>query len=192
LIAVPTLIPRNVVRRDGLTCLNGWSVPEVFERRFYVIEGKSVAAAYTDAAQTAMQDGATHVLCVEDDHVIPAGAFERLWDLHQKCGPRSIVGAWYARKTHPTSGAPIILKAGHRDYLAADGTVHDVYAIPQGFTLIPISIFRETPQPWFVTTDCVTQDSFFSQLAREAGYRLVVDTALRIKHVCRETGQVYE
>jgi hypothetical protein len=192
LVAVPTLIPRETIKEHGLKCLEGWTVPEFIERRFYVVHGKPIADAYADAALTAINDGCTHLLCVEDDHLIAQGVFERLWQLHQQTGPRSIVGAWYPRKADGRSGAPIVVRNGSRSYLAADGEVHEVYTIPQGFTLIPTTIFNEIPQPWFATTGCITQDSFFSQLARENGYRLLVDTAARIQHVCRHTGHVYE
>lgn len=198
LVAVPTLIPRDTIQRDGLRCLDGWMIPETIERRLYVVQGKSIDDAYTDAAQTALNDGADFLLCVEDDHVIPAGSFEKLWSVYQQCGPRSIVGAWYPQRKEPRTGAPIVLAGGAdsanrvRDYLLDNGDVCEVFSIPQGFTLIPTTIFRELPQPWFVTTGNLTQDSFFSQIAREAGYKLLVDTSCRIRHVDRETGRVYE
>jgi hypothetical protein len=201
LVATPTLIPQAEIEAKGLACLQGWTIPATIERRKYVITGKSIADAYTDAALTAMQDNADFILTVEDDHVIPPGSFERLWSVYQQYGPRAIVGAWYPQKTVPRRGAPIVIRNGRRDYLQLDGDgsagdgesgVCEVFAIPQGFTLIPTGIFRDLPQPWFATTGSLTQDSFFSQLAREAGYKLLVDTDCRIKHVCRETGRVYE
>ncbi len=192
LIATPTLIQREEIERDWLRCWDGWSIPHTIQQRRYVINGKTIDAAYADAALTAMEDGATHLLCVEDDHVIPAGTFERIWELHQRSGHRSICGAWYPQRKEPRTGAPIIARDGRRDYLSDDGDVHEVYSIPQGFTLIPVSVFSEIPQPWFVTTGALSQDSFFSQLAREAGYKLLVDTGARIKHVDRATGRVYE
>jgi hypothetical protein len=73
-----------------------------------------------------------------------------------------------------------------------DGQVHEVYTIPQGTTLFPASVFLATSHPYFVTTENLTQDSFFSQKAREAGYRLLVDTAIKCKHVNVKTGKVYE
>src|SRR5205085_10998931 len=38
----------------------------------------------------------------------------------------------------------------------------------------------------------LTQDSFFSQKARDAGYRLLCDTSVRSKHIDRNTGEVFE
>jgi GT2 family glycosyltransferase len=186
------LIDRVTVKANGLRCLEGWSVPETIERRIYVVQGKPVADAYNDAAITALENAATFLLCVEDDHVIPQGTFDKLWANYQRHGPRAIVGAWYPQKKDPRSGAPIVIRDGKRTHLDDDGDLHEVYAIPQGFTLIPTQALREIRQPWFVTTGCVTQDSFFSQQAREAGWRLLVDSSARIKHVCRSTGRIYE
>ncbi len=192
LIAVPTLIDRDTIKRDGLKCLEGWSIPGTFEQRVYVVQGKPVGDAYNDAARTALEDGADFLLCVEDDHVISAGTFEKLWGIYQQHGPRAIAGAWYPQKKEPRIGAAIRLRGDRREYVDDHGGLDNVYGITQGFTLIPTAIFREIPQPWFVTTGCLTQDSFFSQQAREAGYKLLVDTSARIKHVCRETGRIYE
>jgi hypothetical protein len=193
LVAVPTLMTREEIQgRNALQCLNGWSIPSSIERKVLVIDGRPIADAYNEAARIALDDNADFMLCVEDDHIIPAGTFERLWAAYEKYGRKAIVGAWYPQKTDPRTGAPIVLRDGRRVYLVDDGDVHDVYTVPQGYTLIPTQAFREIPQPWFASTSCLTQDSFFSQQAREAGWRLVVDTSARIKHVCRETGRVYE
>lgn len=192
LVVIPTLIPRATIETDGLQCLQGWTVPGTIERKVLVVDGRPIADAYTEAALTAMSDGADFILTVEDDHLIPAGTFERLYELRQQAGPRTIVGAWYPQRKEPRIGAPIVIRSGNREYLADDGSIHEVASCPMGFTLIPTAVFREIPQPWFVTTGNLTQDSFFSQLAREAGYKLLVDTSCRIKHVDRETGRVYE
>lgn len=191
-VVVPTLISRETIVADGLRCLQGWEVPGTFRCLVHIVDGRPVAAAYTRGIEWALAQGADFVLCVEDDHLVPQGAFEQLWDMYVEHGPRVVVGGWYPQKKHPRTGAPIILRNGRREYLQDDGQTHEVYAIPQGFTLIPLRLFTEIPQPWFATTDCLTQDSFFSQLAREAGYRLLVNTAVRCGHVDRETGEIFE
>jgi hypothetical protein len=184
---------RDTIRAEGLRCLDGWEVPQIFEQCFYIVQGKRTADAYNDAARKALEDDADFLLCVEDDHLIPAGTFEILWK-HFARNERAkiIAGAWYPLKKIPRTGAPIVLREGRRATLDDDDAAHDVYAVPQGFTLIPTAAFREISQPWFAATGCLTQDSYFSQLAREAGWRLIVDTSARIKHVDRETGRIYE
>jgi hypothetical protein len=192
LVATPTLIEREMVERKGLDCLSGWEIPNTLQRKYYAITGRPVGDAYNEAARVALEDGADFMLCVEDDHRIPAGTFERIWKVFKERGPRAIVAAWYPQKRDPRTGAAVVLRHGKREYLHDDGNVHEVYSVPQGFTLVPTAVFREIAQPWFATTGCLTQDSFFSQLAREAGYSLLVDTSARIKHVCRDTGRVFE
>lgn len=191
LIVVPTLMTQGEVAEHGLACLEGWTVPGTIQHKPLVICGQPVAAAYHQAARQALADGADYLLCVEDDLRIPPGAFERLWELQRREGPRTIVGGWYPLRSEPRRGAPIVVRDGRREYLEDDGEVHEVYSLPQGFTLIPVDVFREIPEPWFETTSALTQDSFFSQCAREAGYRLLCDTGLRCRHVDRETGRVY-
>ncbi|MFN0055928.1 MAG: hypothetical protein ACKV0T_27605, partial [Planctomycetales bacterium] len=191
-VVVPTLIPEPQVRAQGLRCLEGWEIPGAFRQLVHVVSGRPVAAAYNAGVSWALAQRADFILCVEDDHLIPAGGFDRLWRLVTERGERVIAGGWYPQKRQPRTGAPIVLREGRREYLEDDGAVHEVYAVPQGFTLIPARAFFEIPQPWFVTTDSLTQDAFFSQLAREAGYTLLVDTGLRCGHVDRETGTVYE
>jgi hypothetical protein len=81
---------------------------------------------------------------------------------------------------------------GKRQALPADGQMHEVYTIPMGCTLFPMSVFLATEFPYFATTDNLTQDSFFSQKARDAGYSLIVDTSIRCKHIDVATGEVYD
>jgi hypothetical protein len=192
LVAVPTLIDRETIGRDGLDCLTGWEIPGTFERRLYVVQGKSTADAYNESARTALADGAEFLLCVEDDHLIPAGTFEKIWSTYRGASARSIIGAWYPQRKEPRTGSAIVVAGGRREFLQDDGAIHEVYGIPQGFTLIPTAIFREVREPWFAATKSLTQDSFFSQRARDAGYQLFVNTSARIKHVDRVTGRLYE
>jgi SAM-dependent methyltransferase len=115
---------------------------------------------------------------------MPAGAVSRA-DRHW--------GAWYPKRSEVYEGVPIIIGAdGKRTHLDADGQVHECYTLPQGCTLIPTEVFLQTTYPYFVTTEHLTQDSFFSQLARDAGWKLLCDTSIRCRHVDRVTGKVYE
>jgi len=142
---------------------------------------------------TALKDQAEFMLTVEDDTFPPPDAFVKLINMYRNMGnPKLIVGGWYPKKTMSREGTPIILVGGKRQALAADGEVHEVYTIPMGCTLFPTSVFLETEFPYFATTEHLTQDSFFSQKAREKGYKLLCDTSIRCKHVDVNTGEVYE
>jgi hypothetical protein len=172
--------------------VEGW--PGEAERHYHCIYGMPVDQALNQAVLTAldhaMKVGTTHLLIIEDDTFPPPDGVERLL----KHG-LDIVGGWYPwRKPGPRKGTPIVLTPdGERATLDdPDGTLREVYTIPTGFTLFRIEVFRRIPYPWFVTGVQLTQDSFFSQQAREAGFRLWCDTAVRCRHVDRDTGEAYE
>jgi hypothetical protein len=177
---------------DGLPCVDGIVVPSGVQIKYYNVFGREVSAAYNHAAQVACDDGADFMMTVEDDTFPPPNALLKLLDLYRNETGKRVVGGWYPKRSAVREGAPIVVRDGFRQALDADGGVHEAYTIPMGCTLFPVRVFADTEFPWFVTTDHLTQDSFFSQKAREAGYRLLVDTSLRCKHVDRKTGEVFE
>jgi hypothetical protein len=175
---------------DGLPCLDGLIIPSGIQAKFYNCFGRSVAEAYNDIARTFLKDGADFLLTIEDDTFPPPDALVRLMQ-HVKDG-KKIVGAWYPKRNEAREAAPIILKNGKRGPLDADGKMHEVYTLPMGCTLYTAEVFMRTEFPWFETTECLTQDSFFSQKLREAGFILHCDTSIRCRHIDRQTGKVYE
>jgi len=188
LVAVPTR-----EKATALPVLEKLEIPSGVQVKYYNVFGRSVHEAYNDAAMTALKDGAEFMLTVEDDTFPPPDAFVKLINHYRTLGnPKVIIGGWYPKKTESREGTPIVLVAGKRQALAADGQMHEVYTIPMGCTLFPMSVFLETEFPYFATTEHLTQDSFFSQKAREKGYKLLIDTSIKCKHVDVETGTVYE
>lgn len=180
-------------KATSLPVLEKLEIPSGVQVKYYNVFGRSVHEAYNDAAMTALKDNAEFMLTIEDDTFPPPDAFVKLINHYRTLGnPKTILGGWYPKKTESREGTPIILIAGKRQALSADGQMHEVYTIPMGCTLFPTSVFLETEFPYFATTEHLTQDSFFSQKAREKGYKLLVDTAIRCKHVDVSTGTVYE
>lgn len=167
-----------------------YEISAVVERRKHCIYGMTIDRGYTEAVFQAIRDGATHLMCIEDDTFPPLDAIERLL-AHDK----DIVCGWYPkRQPGPRIGVPIVLKNGKRQTLDdpdAYTGLAELYTAPMGCTLIKTDVFRKIEMPWFVTTAQLTQDSFFSQKARDAGYTLWCDTSIRCEHIDRETGIVY-
>lgn len=186
LIVVPTR-----EKAEKLACLENLVTPSGVQVKYYNVYGRSVHDAYNDAAMTAIKDGADFMLTIEDDTFPPENAFSLLLDMFEEYGPKSIVGAWYPKKQKPREGTPIVLKNGKRSALKDDGKIHEVYTIPMGCTLFPISVFLNSVYPYFATTEHLTQDSFFSQKAREAGYKLIVNTSIKCGHLDINTGKIY-
>lgn len=204
LIAVPT----EEKATEGLACLEGLITPSGVQVKYFNVYGRPTADAYNEAVMECLRDRANFLLTVEDDTFPPPEAFVKLLRYFDSDGLKNldeelqkriqdsnwklVVGAWYPKRNQVREGAPIVVLNGKRKPLAADGEVHEVYTIPQGCTLFPAEVFLQTDFPWFATTDHLTQDSFFSQKAREAGWTLLCDTSIRCKHVDRESEEVYE
>ena len=167
-----------------------YEIPATVERRKHCIYGMTIDRGYTEAVLQAVRDGATHLMCIEDDTFPPLDAIERLL-AHDK----DVVCGWYPkRQPGKRIGVPIVLKNGKRQTLDdpdAYADLVELYTVPMGCTLIKMDVFKHIEMPWFVTTGQLTQDSFFSQKARDAGFTLWCDTSIRCAHVDRETGVSY-
>lgn len=187
MIAVPT---RHKAEK-GLPCLEGLIVPSGMQVKYYNSYGKSIAEAYNDIVMTFVKDGADFLLTIEDDTFPPNNALNLLME-HIVNG-KKVIGAWYPKRNELKEGTPIIINSkGKREALKADGNIHEVYTLPMGCSLYTAEVFLKTDFPWFATTSCLTQDSFFSQKLRDAGYKLYCDTNIKCKHIDRETKKVYQ
>lgn len=187
LIVVPTekKAEKGLPVLDNITIPNGvsYKVLNVFERK--------VDDAYNYAVQHAIDTKADFILTVEDDTFPPADALVKLFNIIRD-NPKSVIGAWYPKREPSREGVHIEKYNGKRRAMPADGTIREAYTICQGCTLFPIEVFLEIPYPWFKWTPNLSPDSFFSQLAREKGYKLLVDTSIRCQHIDRISGEVFE
>jgi hypothetical protein len=144
LIAVPTR-----EKAENLPVIENLEIPSGVQVKFYNVYGRSVHEAYNDAAMTALKDQTDFILTVEDDTFPPNDAFVKIMNLFKRIGnPKTIIGGWYPKKTESKEGTPIILVAGKRQALEADGGLHEVYTIPMGFTLFPTQVFLATEFPY--------------------------------------------
>lgn len=187
LLAVAT----ELKAEKGLPCAEGLALPSGSEVKLFNCWGRKIDDAYNHIVQTALEDKADYIITIEDDTFPEKNALVFLMELLRK-NPKSAVGAWYPKREKSLEGVPIIIKDGKRQQLKPDNKVHEVYTLPMGCSIFPIEMFMEIPYPWFQTTPNLSQDSFFSQLAREAGWKLLVDTSIRCKHIDRISGEVFE
>lgn len=176
---------------NGLPCLEGLDIPNNYQFKLLNVHGRTIDDAYDYAVQQAIQDDADYLFTIEDDTFPQSDAIVRLMQ-YAISNPLGVYGAWYPKRTKTRQGTAIVLKDGKREFLNDDGQMHEVYTIPMGCTVYPMSLFYKVPRPWFVTTNVMTQDSFISQLAREAGYKLYVDTSIKCKHIDRKTQEIFE
>lgn len=182
----------SATRPESLPCQEGIQIPAAAEYKSFCVYSRPIDEAFTFIVREALRTEATYLFTVEDDTFPPPDALIRLFALVQN-NPRSLVGAWYPKRSRPREGAHIVCPdSRERGPMIDDGTVQEAYTLAMGCSLYPIQVFKEIPEPWFKTTTHLTQDSYFSQLAREAGWRLLVDTSVKCKHIDRVTGEVYE
>jgi len=176
---------------NGLPCLENLVFPTNIQYKILNVHGRTIDDAYDYAVQQAIEDDVDFLVTIEDDTFPQEDALIKLLQYATK-DTKSIYGAWYPKRQKIRQGTAIVLKDGKREFLEDDGNMHEVYTIPMGCTIFPIEVFYKIPRPWFVTTNIITQDSFFSQLAREAGYRLIVDTNIKCKHIDRKTQETFQ
>ncbi|CAB4135164.1 hypothetical protein UFOVP276_120 [uncultured Caudovirales phage] len=184
-------IPSEKKLEDGAKCIEGLVYPAGAEVKLFNNYGNPVAAAYNFIAQEALNDDADLLITIEDDTFPQPDALVRLVDFVRK-NPRTAIGAWYPKREEYRQGVHIIVGKNERGPLHDDGEIHEVYTLAMGCSVYPVQMFREIQRPWFKTSPQLTQDSYFSQLAREAGWKLLVDTSIKCRHIDRDTGKVYE
>ena len=190
-IKILICVPSAEKLDKGIPCLDGLFIPATIQRKIYNAYGRQVADHYNLGAMEAVKDDADYLLSVETDTFPEPQAFVKLLELARK-NPNCAVGAWYPKREAIRQGVHIVQEDGARKFLPDDGKVHECYTLAMGCSLFPVSMFLKIPQPWFVTTNLLSQDSFFSQLAREHGYKLLCDTKIRCRHVDPITKEVFE
>lgn len=166
-----------------------YEIPEQLDWRKLCINGMTIDRGYTEAVFTALREETTYIMFIEDDTFPPLDAITRL-----VAQDTPIIGGWYPqRNRHKRMGIPHVMENGVRRNLDnPDGKLHIVETIPMGCTLMKTEVFRKVALPWFVTKPHFSQDVFFSQRARQAGYTLWCDTSILCKHIDRKTGEVFE
>lgn len=157
--------------------------------------GLTVADARNFIAKKAIDDGYEYVFFVGDDNIIPRNALIQL--LHHNT---DIVGGVYYKKYLPLEsvgiyegkdGRPVPLNG----YKIGD-IIHNTIALPMDCTLIKTDVFKALEYPWYRTVKVqdkivLTEDTYFSGKARQAGYDIITDTGVQSLHVDKEKGILY-
>lgn len=141
-------------------------------------EGFNTAENRTWMIAKAINEGATHVFCVDDDMIYEPDTLEKLL-AHDK----DIVGARYANRRG--SGEVI----GYLNERVEGDALFECAALGGGCVLIKADVFRKVPQPWFwykiADNGMVTMshDWYFSEKAREAGFTIWCDPTIKPGHI---------
>lgn len=167
------------------------------------VQGLEVGAAYQTGFEAILQHPELskwkYVLTLEDDNAPPPDGLMKLYE--------SIDGGVDGRKydsvcglywTKGEAGQPMIYgdpkePINFRPQIPLPDTVQECHGTGMGFTLMRLSMFTsgKIEKPWFKTaqepTGLYTQDLYFYEKARKAGFRIASDTRVKVGHFDEET-----
>ncbi len=185
------------------------------KRSFMFCSGDEVGRAYDRMIKAILDDPELgkwkYIMTLEDDNVIPADAHIRLLETIEFGKFDAVSGIYF---TKGDVGMPMAygdpeeyLRTGVLDFRPRDvrdalkqGYILPVNGIAMGCALWRLDLFRQLPEPWFVTVADVipekgpmayTQDLYFCNAAKRAGKRFAVDLRVRVGHMDVTSGVVY-
>lgn len=152
-----------------------------------------------------------YVMTLESDNLPPADAHVRLLEAIEQYKFDAVSGIYFTKGDYnmPMAyGDPAeFQRTGVLDFRPRDiteclgaGRVMEVNGIACGCSLYRMDLFREVPEPWFVTVSDVvegvgpvgfTQDLHFCKNAKMRGKRFGVDMRVKVGHLDLPTGVVY-
>ena len=193
----------------------GLIAPMNQKRAWLYCIGDEVGVAYnrmvTDILANPELSKWKYILTLESDNLPPPDAHIRLLETIERFKLDAVSGIYFTKgdvNMPMAYGDPRefertgVLDFMPRDVAAcmASGGVMEVNGIACGCSLYRMDIFREVPQPWFVTVSDViegqgpmgfTQDLWFCKAARARGKRFAVDMRVKVGHLDLATGIVY-
>lgn len=182
---VAVLIPSmDMVHADFMMSLIAmlWHANNYARTMTLNFKGSSISLSRNMLVQSALDIPAhmapDYALFIDTDMTFPMEAMGHLLK-HQ----RAIIGATYARRKEPFDALGRLKHVPGRD-LAAGG-VHEAEALPGGFLMVKMSVFRQLKRPWFFETydyeaqpPFASEDYGFCKKAREGGISLWCDLDL--------------
>lgn len=182
MIAVPT--GEFARRADFYDYFNAIDKPEGTMLTF--AHGQSPAKNRNIMIRTALEHKATHILFIDDDVLLPPSGLKQLLahDL-------DIVSGLYLLRNYPH--LPVMFEEWFDDgrcrYAFLDKNtsgLKEVVNIGLGCVLIKMDVFRAMSDPWItigqIDQEGWSDDVHFFNKAREAGFRMYVDTDVRCGH----------
>lgn len=158
------------------------------------IANAEVGEAYNAAVEMMLNDGPwKYMLTVEVDNLPPRDGLLKLYETAQHY---DVVGGLYWSKGE--NGFPMVL-GNPADPDSPDsflpqpptGDVQPCNGMGMGFTLFSMDIFRKLPKPWFVTEPGKTQDCYFFERAKKAGFKFAVDGRVKVGHISFDTRKIW-
>ena len=144
---------------------------------FISIEGSMIGENRDLIVEEFLKQGGSHLLFIDDDMGFAMNAVHVLASKRQP-----IVGVTYRMKNPPSPFTAIHINGKDRIETSADKTgLEEAKCIGMGLTLIEKEVFESMTRPRYLTTfnediqKYSTEDMWFCNKARDAGYKVYVD-----------------
>lgn len=193
-IGVPC--PTRTMTRETALALRALALPMFGNPLYYSPDSLEVGEARNKIVEDALRDGVDYLFFLDYDVIPPQQALIKLLSLKVPIA----AGVYHLKQVPPQ---PLIQIEGWPkafeeydlgDLVKADG-------VGMGCTLIHMDVFKKIERPWFKTSPGysknmtpvpgMTEDIYFCNKARAAGYEIIVDTGIQCGHVDWKNGIVY-
>jgi len=167
---------------------------EQYEFYWFTAGRMFTAYAREQLALRAISAGMDYIFMCDDDMVIPTDAVERLLKhkvdvvaclAFQRNPPHLPVLYNTVKGYDPVRNAEYAKTESIRNY--PKDTLVECDAVGFGGVLIDCKVFQKMEQPYFFSTAAAGEDILFCINAREAGFRIFMDTSVKMGHLSNPT-----
>lgn len=163
------------------SCIDRLALPKGWKKEWLI--GGDWCGARNELAQLALDEGASHLWFMDDDHAFPPSMLKKLL-AHKE----ALVTPLCLTRVFPFSPVQYTKQVGDLQYLpiplsesGANGLV-EIEAGGCAGMLIRRDVLEAIEPPWFEYTDR-SEDIVFCEKARAAGFKLHVDLGVTLGHI---------
>lgn len=188
---------------------NWWGIMSPMNHKFMrmFVSGMEVGAAYNSAIEQILAHPELskwkYILTLEEDNLAPPDGLLKLYENIEDYGA---VGGLYWTKGEAGQpmcyGDPKAIPLAMNPIIPQPEAITECNGLGMGFTLFKLDMFRDEriEKPWFRTmqsyqpgvgVQCFTQDLWFFQNAKKAGYRFACDSRVKVGHLDAASGIVW-
>ena len=188
---------------------NWWGIFPPMNHKFIrmFIAGMEVGAAYNFAIEQILAhpdlSNWKYVLTLEEDNLAPP---DGLVKLYENIEPYGAIGGLYWTKGEGGMpmcyGSPDAIPLAFNPIIPKADDITECNGLGMGFTLFKLDMFKDprVERPWFKTvqqyqpgigSQSYTQDLWFFQNARKAGYKFACDSRVKVGHLDAQSGIVW-
>jgi hypothetical protein len=166
------------------------NAPVLYEFNWFFVGEIFVPYARENLADMALRYGCEYLFMVDDDMLAPFDLFYQLVR-HD----RDIVGALAFTRNPPHNPVIYTTRKGwdavaqsryyNKEYVInyPRNALVECDAVGFGAVLIKTELFKKMPKPWFMSSDACGEDVLFCTKAKEAGFRVYMDTTQKLGHI---------